>query len=196
MDERDAGPLYFTLLLGLSLPIWLSAAMPCSAAAAAGATLPSPAGPPRPAGSWVAAAEQPAAHGGGAACTGPLPAVLAGLSGLMVIGFGDTMASVVGRTYGRVPIHDGSRKTVEGTLAGALSTMAAWWVLLLAARSGSARAPTWAVAPWPSVPQWQHLAAATVGACLLEACTSQLDNILIPLWYFPHCLLVGPSAVP
>ena len=116
--------------------------------------------------------------------------MLAGLSGMMVIGFGDTMASVVGRTYGRIPIHDGSRKTVEGTLAGALSTLLAWWGVLHAALSRPG-----ASASVPGVVQWQQLATATAGACLLEACTSQLDNILIPLWCFPHCLLVAP-AVP
>lgn len=128
----------------------------------------------------------------GSACAGALPAAaLAGLSGIMVIGFGDTMASVVGRTYGRVPIHAGSRKTVEGTLAGALSTMAAWLLVLQAAVGGSARTAAQGGVGWPAPAQWRSLAAATAGACLLEACTSQLDNILIPLWYLPHCLLAS-----
>jgi dolichol kinase len=96
-----------------------------------------------------------------------------------------------------VPINDGSRKTLEGTLAGALSTLAAWWAVLFVALGGHPVAPLprgAAAASWLGRLQWQQLAAATAGACLLEACTSQLDNILIPLWAFPHCLLVSPTG--
>ncbi|KAI8471291.1 MAG: hypothetical protein J3K34DRAFT_417709 [Monoraphidium minutum] len=194
VDERDAGPLYvthFTLLLGLACPMWLAAALACPLPGAAPAYGPLAArGPGRGGSSSSGAGARQWELGGG--CAGALPAVLAGLSGMMVIGFGDTMASIVGSAWGRVPIHGGSRKTVEGTLAGAFATMGAWWAVLLAA-AATAGAGTGAVR-WPCPTQWQQLAVATVGACLLEACTSQLDNILIPLWYFPHCLLVTQPA--
>lgn len=122
----------------------------------------------------------------------PLCAVLSGLSGMMVIGFGDTMASVVGRAHGRVPIHHGSRKTGEGTLAGALSTIIAWWVLLLSAGLWGRGVQMVAGGGWGlGASGWCNLILVTLGASLLEACTSQLDNVLIPLWYFPHCLLIA-----
>ncbi len=129
---------------------------------------------------WLAAAP-PSWPGGGA-----LQHVLCGLSGVMVIGFGDTAASIVGRTWGRVSIHAGSHKTREGTLAGTLCTMAAW-AAVLGVRAGCAHE----AALWPMPRQWLSLAAATVWACMLEACTSQLDNILIPLFYLPHALLAA-----
>ncbi|GBF96026.1 hypothetical protein Rsub_08841 [Raphidocelis subcapitata] len=169
VDGRDVGPIYvthFTLLLGLALPVWLAASLPCGGGGGGGGGGAAP---------WWA--RGPAGCGAAA-----VPAVLAGLSGTMVIGFGDTAASVVGRLAGRTPIHAGARKTAEGTAAGVAATLAGWG----AALAGAARAGGVA-APGPA--RWALLAAATCGACLLEACTSQLDNILIPLWYFPHCLL-------
>lgn len=197
VDERDAGILYvthFTLLLGLAVPMWLAASIPCSAG-----TVGDPPAMPAPnvglwTSWWAALRQSNSDRAAGTTCQGVLPAVLAGLSGMMVIGFGDTMASVVGRRYGRMPIHTGSHKTVEGTLAGTLSTLAAWWAVLLVAFDGSmdSREERTGLGVWLGSGQWVQLGLATVGACLLEACTSQLDNILIPLWYLPHCLLVTP----
>ncbi len=209
VDERDAGPLYvthFTLLLGLAVPMWLAVRLPC-APFADGASPPHQTNTEAAAWWEVAAAkamggnwrqqqeqqqhqpQQVAESCGGVVSL--LPA-LAGLGGTMVIGFGDTMASVVGRAFGRIPIYYSSRKTVEGTAAGAISTLAGWWtVLLLAVWQQSSNGPAGAAVArlWPGTTEWVLLVAATAGACLLEACTSQLDNILIPLWYFPHCLL-------
>lgn len=131
---------------------------------------------------WLAAALPASSWPAG----GALLRVLCGLSGTMVIGFGDTAASVVGRTWGRVPIHSGSHKTLEGTLAGALCTLAAWAAVL-----GLAACCARQAALWPAPGQWLSLVAATAWACMLEACTSQLDNILIPLFYLPHALLAA-----
>ena len=110
------------------------------------------------------------------------------------------MASAYGRARGRTPVHRGSSKTVEGTAAGALSTLAGWAAALLAERAllapaaaaagGAGALPRCAL----SAAAWLQLAAATLGACLLEAATSQLDNILIPLYYLPHCLLAARAA--
>jgi dolichol kinase len=116
----------------------------------------------------------------------PLPVVLAGLAGATIIGVGDTAASAAGRLLGRIPVHSGSRKTVEGTAAGVLCTLLAWAPLVaMAGWEGTGGAGSAALAV-----VWRGLAAATLGAGLLEAATSQLDNLLIPLYYMPHLLLV------
>jgi dolichol kinase len=107
---------------------------------------------------------------------------MAGLSGMVIIGVGDTAASMVGKLLGRVPIHNGSRKTVEGTVAGIVSSLGAWCLLLWAGGVG--------VPGGMSVSWWLQLVLATAGAGLMEAVTSQLDNVLLPLWYLPHLLLV------
>lgn len=131
---------------------------------------------------WLAAALPPSSS----PAVGTLQRALCGLSGIMVIGFGDTAASVVGRTWGRVPIYNGSHKTREGTLAGMVCTLVAWAAVL-----GMCACCTHQAALWPTARQWLSLAAATTWACMLEACTSQLDNILIPLFYLPHALLAA-----
>jgi CDP-diglyceride synthetase len=181
VDARDAGPVYvthFTLLLGLATPVWLAVRLPCDAHAC------------QP--WWAAGAAAAARHSRApascaasslACCPGTLPAVLAGLSGTVIIGFGDTAASIVGRALGRTPLYIGAHKTVEGTAAGAAAALAGWVAVLAAAPLGAAHAG-WSDWRWVVA-----LSAATMGACLLEAVTSQLDNILIPLWFFPHALL-------
>jgi dolichol kinase len=106
---------------------------------------------------------------------------------MMIIGVGDTMAAFIGRLYGQQSIHCGSGKTLEGTAAGAGFTLLAWWGILW-----------WLGVPWGGGGWlwWGQFLGATVGASLLEACTSQLDNIMIPLWYLPHLILtaIGSSC--
>jgi hypothetical protein len=110
--------------------------------------------------------------------------VTAGLSGVVIIGVGDTAASFVGKLFGRVPVHAGSSKTVEGTLAGISASLGSWVVLLWAVQLLPGLSTAYGMA-W-----WVQLVGATAGAGLMEAATSQLDNILLPLWYLPHLLLV------
>ncbi|WIA17278.1 hypothetical protein OEZ85_014147 [Tetradesmus obliquus] len=73
-------------------------------------------------------------------------------------------------------------KTVEGTVAGIASSLGAWCLLLWAGGMGVPGGMSWC---W-----WLQLVLATAGAGLMEAVTSQLDNVLLPLWYLPHLLLV------
>lgn len=65
------------------------------------------------------------------------------------------------------------------------AAMAAWWLLAAALSAGGASdAAALEIASWPA------LAAATALSCLLEAVTTQLDNIFMPLHYFALlCLL-------
>jgi dolichol kinase len=199
VDERDTGVIYithFTLLLGLAVPMWLCLVMPGAQALVQ----------PHP-----LLLDAPAQHGcspGSAECSGSVSGltavayallgrsrvgwsdtasallqVTAGLSGLVIIGVGDTAASFVGKLFGRVPVHAGSSKTVEGTLAGISASLVAWVLVLGAVQllpGLSAHGFSW----------WAQLVGATAGAGLMEAATSQLDNILLPLWYLPHLLLV------
>ena len=90
---------------------------------------------------------------------------LPSLSGILIIGFGDTAASVIGTIWGRSKICYDGEKTAEGTLAGMVTTLVALAVLLPGKISLS-------------------LVAATVVSSGLEACTEQLDNLFIPLHYF------------
>lgn len=206
VDERDAGVIYithFTLLLGLAVPMWLCLVLPGAAEVttrtpspphhycAAGDTACTPA---LLRGATNAEKNQLGVllssfwkrdvtlAGSDPACV--LVQVTAGLSGLIIIGVGDTAASFIGKLFGRVPVHYGSNKTVEGTAAGITASLGAWMVLLWCSQLLSTLSGLHAIA-W-----WMQLVLATAGAGLMEAATSQLDNILLPLWYFPHLLLV------
>jgi dolichol kinase len=82
-------------------------------------------------------------------------------------------------------LNPGSRKTVEGTAGGVAVTLAAWGALLAAAGGG-----TLAAVAGPGAAGWAALVAATAAACLLEASTTQLDNVFVPLHLFALlCLL-------
>lgn len=203
VDERDSGVIYvthFTLLLGLAVPIWLCLSLPgvqeftghsigsydssfasdfCSRGDFAGSVCRTLTGDLAAPNASSALSRGESGHGSGRTNSRDLLLVTAGLSGMVIIGVGDTAASMVGKLLGQVPIHAGSRKTVEGTVAGIASSSGAWCCLLCCVGlSGGG----W---KW-----WLGLTAATVGAGLLEACTSQLDNILLPLWYMPHLMLL------
>lgn len=204
VDERDSGVIYvthFTLLLGLAVPMWLCLGLP-GVEGFAGSHSSSLMGTMQCSGSsnssgseggcLAAATSSDALVGsigsgfsigdGSRGNASALLLVTAGLSGMVIIGVGDTAASMVGKLLGRVPIHAGSRKTVEGTVAGIASSLGAWCLLLWAGGMGVPGGMSWC---W-----WLQLLLATAGAGLMEAVTSQLDNVLLPLWYLPHLLLV------
>lgn len=114
----------------------------------------------------------------------------AALAGILAIGLGDAAASIVGSQFGRVQIAPKSRKTLEGTLAGAAVVIMAWIGLvyyqfipemqcIFGDDSNSARSINWAV-----------LGSVTLLNSLLEAATEQLDNLFVPLHYFALLLCV------
>lgn len=77
---------------------------------------------------------------------------------------------------------------MEGTAGGVLATLVGWAALLAAAASGGDGAAFYAIAA-PGA-GWVALVGATAGACLLEAATTQLDNVFVPLHLFALlCLL-------
>ncbi|BDA46982.1 probable dolichol kinase at C-terminar half [Coccomyxa sp. Obi] len=175
IDSRDAGALlvsHFSLLAGMAAPVWLSAV----------SSTPS---------------------------SGCVPDLATAFSGIMILGVADSAASAIGRRFGRHRIL-GTRKTVEGTLGGIVCTLAAWLLLWPLCRCGGKESPillkgilgavegkaglvggralvgglgsgltqvSGGVALWAMM-------AATVASCLLEAATTQLDNIFLPLHHY------------
>ena len=89
----------------------------------------------------------------------------AAFSGIVILGVADSAASALGRKYGRRYIL-GTKKTAEGTLGGILCNSAAWWLLSVF---------------FESERTCLGFVYASVASCVLEASTTQLDNIFLPL---------------
>ncbi|KAL6772279.1 hypothetical protein ACKKBG_A29615 [Auxenochlorella protothecoides x Auxenochlorella symbiontica] len=159
-DARDAGPIYvthFALLLGMALPVWLSL-------------------------DWEAGERQgPPGLLEGAGVRARAPA----LAGILILGFGDSAASLVGRLWGEHALAADNPKTWEGLAAGSAATLAGWVgvALLSSALPG--------VALLSPPPTQGGLLAATSLSCFLEAVTGQLDNAVLPLHYYTLLLCLA-----
>ena len=115
------------------------------------------------------------------------------LAGVYVLGVMDAMASVVGCSMGRhswealvsrgTAAAGGGGKTVEGTVGGVVSVV----VLHLCVMSmvGWRELSTWGLVRW-------CVATAAVG--LMEAWTSQIDNLILPLYYYVVWLVAVADA--
>lgn len=119
-----------------------------------------------------------------------LRAPAAAYAGIIILGFGDSAASVLGRAYGQNRITDGNRKTVEGTLSGAAATLAGWGLLAML-RVALATGYILLCGPVVAARHWiwgwldvGRFLTASFASCLLEAATTQLDNVFIPLHHF------------
>ncbi|CAL1366871.1 unnamed protein product [Linum trigynum] len=99
---------------------------------------------------------------------------LAPFAGILSLGIGDTMASMVGHKYGVLRWSKTGKKTIEGTAAGITSVLAACSVLL----------PVLASAGYIFTQHWLYLFLAVTVSGLLEAYTAQLDNAFIPLVFY------------
>ncbi|PSS14024.1 Dolichol kinase [Actinidia chinensis var. chinensis] len=99
---------------------------------------------------------------------------LAPFAGILSLGIGDTMASMVGHKYGVLRWSKTGKKTVEGTAAGITSVLAACSVLL----------PLLATTGYIFTQHWLSLLIAVTVSGLLEAYTAQLDNAFIPLVFY------------
>lgn len=97
---------------------------------------------------------------------------LAPFAGILSLGIGDTMASMVGYKYGVLRWSKTGKKTIEGTAAGITSVMVACSFLL----------PLLASAGY--IQNWSSLLLAVIASGLLEAYTAQLDNAFIPLIFY------------
>jgi dolichol kinase len=97
----------------------------------------------------------------------------AALGGLVVLGAGDAAGAIIGSTLGQVH-WPGGRKTLEGTLAATLASLAtisllAVWQLRNQGGLGNVR--------------WHEVLLATLLTCVLEAFTKQIDNLTLPIFY-------------
>ncbi|KAM0898532.1 hypothetical protein ACQ4PT_021861 [Festuca glaucescens] len=99
---------------------------------------------------------------------------LAPFAGILSLGIGDTMASMIGYKYGVLRWSKTGNKTIEGTAAGITSVLAACSILVsLLASSGYILSQ-----------HWLSLSVAVTLSLLLEAYTTQLDNAFIPLVFY------------
>ncbi|GAQ84401.1 phosphatidate cytidyltransferase [Klebsormidium nitens] len=103
---------------------------------------------------------------------------LASFAGVLSIGVGDTLASMVGVKYGRTRLCADSKKTVEGTVASFLGMLAGLLALQWASTSMEIKA---------------YDVFATLMASLLEAFTVQSDNAFVPIMY---AALLLPRKLP
>ncbi|KAL0916848.1 hypothetical protein M5K25_014391 [Dendrobium thyrsiflorum] len=99
---------------------------------------------------------------------------LSPFAGILSLGIGDTMASMVGHKYGVLRWSKTGKKTIEGTAAGITSVLASCSVLL----------PLLASTGYILSQHWFSLVVAVTLTGLLEAYTTQLDNAFIPLVFY------------
>ncbi|XP_059626842.1 dolichol kinase EVAN [Cornus florida] len=99
---------------------------------------------------------------------------LAPFAGILSLGIGDTMASMVGYKYGVLRWSKTGKKTIEGTAAGITSVLAACSLLL----------PLLATTGYIVTQHWVSLVGAVTVSGLLEAYTAQLDNAFIPVVFY------------
>ncbi|GAA5891239.1 hypothetical protein JCM6882_004632 [Rhodosporidiobolus microsporus] len=88
-------------------------------------------------------------------------------TGVLVLGIGDSLASIVGKLFGRTR-WPGTSKTVEGTLAFIVSVVFSAWFFRLIGIVESFSLPRYVL--------------ATTLAGLLEASSAQNDNLVIPIY--------------
>ncbi|GAA5975779.1 hypothetical protein JCM10908_005278 [Rhodotorula pacifica] len=88
-------------------------------------------------------------------------------TGVLVLGIGDSLASIIGKLWGRTR-WPGTNKTVEGTVAFITSVTFCAWALRLVGMVDSFSMP-------------RYLLAVTLSA-LFEAASAQNDNLVIPLY--------------
>jgi dolichol kinase len=108
---------------------------------------------------------------------------LAAFSGLLIVGVGDAAASTVGTYCGR---HKwaGSRKSIEGTLG-------AWAATLLAAALLNRSAALHGLPHLAARLACLRFALASLLVCLMEAFTSDVDNLLLPAVYLLSMFATG-----
>ncbi|KAI9336881.1 hypothetical protein BD770DRAFT_448642 [Pilaira anomala] len=113
--------------------------------------------------------------------------VLASLSGILSLGFGDAAASLIGKRYGRWH-WPGTKKTVEGTIAFIIAVfLSSSMIVYSAALIGVDDATRFAASAGPT--EWLNYSFVITLTALLEAFSTQNDNIIIPLYMYALVVL-------
>lgn len=108
--------------------------------------------------------------------SGPVHNPLASYAGILSLGIGDTMASVIGYNFGSIRVSSKSKKTLEGTVSG-ISSVLVSCMLLTPLLSMMTTRPVVINGFW-------SLLGASIAGGVLEAYTLQLDNAFVPLVFY------------
>jgi len=100
-------------------------------------------------------------------------------SGLISVGIGDAVGGAIGKTYGQTRWPH-TKKTVEGTIAMAMSVFLVSWLTVRLSEDGTVQPVDNKIA----------LAMVAVSVSLLEASTDQIDNIVLPIFMFSCALTI------
>ena len=95
---------------------------------------------------------------------------------LFVLTIGDSFASIIGSRYGKHRWPSTSR-TIEGTIAGILTTLGAMYILTTYIRVESIN--------------WNSMIASIMLTFALEAYTSAIDNLVLPIFFFATLSLIS-----
>ena len=170
-DGRDSGMLlvsHFSLLTGMAVPVWLSTVTTTPTTTRRDMT------------DLVQLTGRDPLHTEPFASNSSVTALpLTAFAGLMILGIADSAASAIGKRYGKHRICLGTSKTIEGTLGATLLTLLGWAMLAIVFQSHMSNSVT---AAWDGT-VGAKLLISTLLSCLLEASTTQLDNIFMPLHY-------------
>ncbi|CAO3635262.1 unnamed protein product [Mucor fragilis] len=113
--------------------------------------------------------------------------VLASLSGVLSLGFGDAAASIIGKRFGRYR-WPGTKKTVEGTAAFIIAVFLSSWVIVYSsALVGIDGASRYVASAGRG--EWLNYSVVITLTALLEAFSTQNDNIIIPLYMYALVVL-------
>ncbi|KAI9492568.1 hypothetical protein BDB00DRAFT_827981 [Zychaea mexicana] len=113
--------------------------------------------------------------------------LLASLSGIVALGFGDAAASLVGKKFGRYR-WPGTKKTIEGTIAFVIAVYVSSVLIMYAsALLGISSASHYVTSAGRG--EWGSFIITALLTGLLEAFSSQNDNIMIPLYIYSMILL-------
>ncbi|CAO3589743.1 unnamed protein product [Absidia cylindrospora] len=111
----------------------------------------------------------------------------ASLSGILSLGFGDALASLIGKRYGRFR-WPGTKKTVEGTLAFIVTVyLSAMFITYSSALIRVDDSLTFVASAGRR--EWTKYLAVVTMSGLLEAFSSQNDNIIIPMYMYALVVL-------
>ncbi|KAJ6577375.1 hypothetical protein B0H19DRAFT_1207859 [Mycena capillaripes] len=116
-------------------------------------------------------------------CAGALwlegPSRLLQFTGVLVLGIGDALASIVGKRHGRHAWSPTTSKTLEGSAAFAASVVASAWALRVCGLAEAFSTPLYVL--------------VVALAAVLEALSDQNDNLTLPLYTWSALTLVGVS---